>query len=91
MEPITIEGIVPETFENQKEFYLRVTEKDLSRASKFIEQTNTNFRSGSIAVRKKSIVSKCNAGDLIELTVGTQRRKDGIRLKTIDFKKIKSA
>lgn len=90
MEQITIEGTVPETFSNQKEFYLRVADKDLNSASRFIEKTNTTFRAGSIAVRKKSIVSNCRAGDTIELTIGTQTRKDGIRLTITDFKKIKS-
>ena len=91
MEQITIEGIVPESFRNQKEFYLRVSDHDIKKTAEFIAKTNTTFRSGSIAVRKQSIVSKCKAGDVIELTIGKQIRRDGIRLRIIEFKKIKSA
>jgi len=91
VDKITIEGTVPDTFTNQKEFYLTIAEKDIDRASRFIEQTDTIFRSGSIAVRKQSIVRNCRSGDYIELTIETQIRKDGIRLITTGFKKIRPA
>jgi len=88
MNQITVEGTVPETFDGQKEFYLKIADKDIDKAQKFIAKTNTTFRSGGIAVRKQSIVSKCKAGDAIALTLGTQFRKDGVRLMALDFKKI---
>jgi hypothetical protein len=88
---ITIEGTVPETFNNGSEFYLKVADKDIGRAAEFISQTNTTFRAGAIAVRKKSIVNNCNAGDTILLTLDTQQRKDGIRLIAVGFKKINPA
>lgn len=91
MEQITVEGTVSESFSGQQEFYLKISEKDLNKTSEFLEKTNTVLRAGSIAVRKKSIVSNCSAGDVILLTLGTQLRRDGMRLLAIDFKKIKSA
>ena len=91
MKQISLEGTVPATFKGQSEFYLKIADKDLDRATTFFKNTTTNFRSGSVAVRKKGIVTHCKAGDYIQLTLCTEQRNDGIRVKALDFKKLKPA
>jgi hypothetical protein len=91
MNQIVLEGTVPESFQNQNEFYLKIADKDLANAVAFFNGTRTTFRAGSVAVRKKDIVQNCKAGDYIQLRLCTEQRSDGIRVRAIDFKKLKSA
>jgi hypothetical protein len=91
MKQISIEGTVPDSFTNQKEFYLKIAQKDIERAKAFYRETSTNFRSGGIAVRKQEIVRACKAGDYIRLNLNIIHRKDGDRVGATNHEMIKPA
>ena len=77
---LIVEGIVPDSFLNQREFYLQICDYDQAKANEFFKGTDTVFRSNSIGVRNKEFVKKCKAGDLVRLTLEHHHRKDGIRV-----------
>jgi hypothetical protein len=83
MDTLIIEGIVPSSFQNQGEFYLRICEEDQAKAAIFFDGIDTGLRSNSIAVRKKVYVKKCKAGDRVRYTLKRYHRKDGIWVKGI--------
>jgi hypothetical protein len=90
MAQVELEGTVPNTFDKQDNFNMKVAEKDINKAIIFFEHTTTVFR-GNVAVWRQDIVNSCKAGDYIKLTICTNQRSDGISIKTIGFKKLKSA
>ncbi len=47
MGTLTIDGIVPEKYNNQSEFYLQICERDQAKAAKFFDGTDTVLRSNS--------------------------------------------
>ena len=84
MGTLTIDGIVPEKYKNQSEFYLQICERDQAKAAKFFDVTDTVLRSNSIAVRKKEYLKMCKAGNLVRYTLEHISRKDGIRVRGIN-------
>jgi hypothetical protein len=89
MDQLTIEGIVPDSFKNQKEFYLSICEKDRERAKIFFKQCKTNLRSDSIAVRKQEFINYCKAGDRISYTLEYINRSNGLGVRGIKCEKVK--
>jgi hypothetical protein len=87
---LTVEGIVPKSFTNQGEFYLKVCDYDQAKAAAFFRGTDTVLRNNSIGVRNKEFVQKCKAGDLVRLTLEHHHRKDGIRVRAIGCELIES-
>jgi hypothetical protein len=90
MKRIVVKGTVPDSFTNQKQFYMKVAPKDLDKVHKFFKEINTNFRAGSISVAKKEIIENCRAGDYIQLTVEAVQRKSGIGIQAVDCRKLKA-
>ena len=93
MANLIVNGLVPDSFSCQKQFYLKLDEENEKKAKNFYKANNidTMYRPGGISIAKKSIVSKCKAGDYIQVSFEIVQRKNGIGIGAVDCDVLKRA
>lgn len=88
---LVVEGFVPDTFNHQGQFYLKLDKDNERKALKFYDENGitTKFRPGGISIAKNGIVRNCEGGDYIQVNFESTVRSNGVGIRAVDFKKIR--